>query len=319
MQLALRRRLDRWLFQNRGPQPGPIVLVHRRVFIVPTSHGLIYFLVLLLMLAGSINYSLSLGFVLTFLLGGLALNGMLYTFRNMADLRVSSVHPKPVFAGDTAEFQLRIENRARIARIGIEAIPPAGEPTLFDVSADAETLVALSIPAQRRGLMRMGRVMLRTRFPLGLFRAWSYVDLDVACTVYPRPEDPAVPLPTPSGERGEGAVSALGNEDFAGLRTYQPGDPTRRIAWKADARGSGLMSKVFSGRADTHVWLDWHLLPSALSVEERLSRLTRWVLDADVQDIAYGLRLPEETIAPDSGPAHRSNCLRALALHEAPQ
>lgn len=319
MQFALRRRLDRWLFQNRGPQAGPIVLVHRRVFIVPTSHGLIYFLVLLLMLAGSINYSLSLGFVLTFLLGGLALNGMLYTFRNMADLRVSGVHPKPVFAGDTAEFQLRIENTARIARIGIEAIPPSGEPTLFGVDAGSEMLVSLSIPAPRRGLMRMGRVMLRTRFPLGLFRAWSYIDLDVACTVYPLPENPALPLPSPSGERGEGAVSALGNEDFSGLRAYQPGDPTRRIAWKADARGSGLMSKVFSGRADTHIWLDWHLLPSSLSIEERLSRLTRWVLDADAQEAAYGLRLPEETIAPDSGPAHRTHCLRALALYEVPQ
>lgn len=317
MQLALRRRIDRWLFQNRGPQPGPIVLVHRRVFIVPTAHGLVYFFVLLLMLTGAINYALSLGFVLTFLLTGLALNGMLYTFRNMADLRVSAAHPHPVFAGDTAQFQLRVENPARIARIGIEAVPPAGEPELFGVGANAETVVPLQIPAQRRGTLRMGRVMLRTRFPLGLFRAWSYVDLDVACTVYPRPEDPPVPLPFPSGEHGEGAAAAVGHEDFAGLRAYQPGDSTRRIAWKTDARGSGLMSKVFSGRADMHYWLDWHMLPSSLSGEERLSRLTRWVLDADAQAAAYGLRLPGETIAPDSGTAHRAECLRALALFEA--
>lgn len=317
MPLALRHRLDRWLFQNRGPQPGPIRLSHRRVFIVPTSHGLTYFLVLLLMLTGSINYGLSLGFVLTFLLGGLALNGMLYTFRNMADLRVSAVHPPPVFAGDAAQFQLRIENPARIARVGIEAIPPQGEPALFGVGAASETLVSLLIPAQRRGLLTMGRVMLRTRFPLGLFRAWSYIDLDVACTVYPRPEHPPAPLPLPSGERGEGAASAVGNEDFAGLRSYQPGDSTRRIDWKADARGSGLMSKLFSGRADTHLWFDWQSLPPALGIEERLSRLTRWVLDADAQDAAYGLRLPTETIAPDIGPAHRAYCLRALALYEA--
>jgi len=317
MPLALRHRLDRWLFQNRGPQPGPIRLVHRRVFIVPTAHGVLYFLVLLLMLTGSINYGLSLGFVLTFLLGGLALNGMLYTFRNMADLRVSAVHPSPVFAGDVAQFQLRIENPARIARVGIEAIPPGGEPALFGVGAGAETLVSLLIPTQRRGTLAMGRVMLRTRFPLGLFRAWSYIDLDVVCTVYPRPEHPPVPLPLPGGERGEGAASAAGNEDFAGLRSYQPGDSTRRIDWKADARGSGLMSKLFSGRADTHLWLDWQSLPPALGIEERLSRLTRWVLDADAQDAAYGLRLPTETIIPDVGPAHRSHCLRALALYEA--
>lgn len=317
MQLALRRWIDRWLFQHRGPQPGPIELVHRRVFIVPTAHGLTYFVVLLLMLAGSINYSLSLGFVLTFLLGSLALNGMLYTFRNLANLRVSALRPQPAFAGDRVQFVLRVENPARIARFGIEAIPGAGEPVLFGAPPTEETQVPLVLPAPKRGLMPLGRVMLRTRFPLGLFRAWSYVDLDVACVVYPRPENPAHPLPPPSGEHGEGAPAATGNEDFAGLRPYQPGDSTRRIDWKAEARGSGLMTKMFSGHADTHLWLDWQALPSALNVEDRLSRLARWVLDADAAGAAYGLRLPGTTVAPDTGPAHRDECLRALALHGA--
>lgn len=314
---ALRSRFDRWLFLNRGPQPGPVVLVHRRVFIVPTAHGLVYFMVLLLMLAGSINYSLSLGFVLTFLLGGLALNGMLYTFRNMANLRVSGMHAEPVFAGEHARFCLRVENPARIARVGIEAVPPGAEPTIFGVAAGDETVVVLSIPAERRGLLRAGRVMFRTRFPLGLFRAWAYIDLDTQCTVYPHPEDPPAPLPPPSGEHGEGAASAAGDEDFTGLRAYHPGDSTRRIAWKADARGSGLLSKVFSGRADTHVWLDWHHLPQTLGVEERLSRLARWVLDADERAQSYGLRLPDRTLDPGTGAAHRARCLEALALYEA--
>jgi uncharacterized protein (DUF58 family) len=159
--------------------------------------------------------------------------------------------------------------------------------------------------------------MFRTRYPLGLFRAWSYIDLDMHCVVYPRPEDPGVPLPPPSGERGEGAASASGNEDFSGLRAYQPGDSTRRIAWKADARGSGLMSKVFSGRADTHLWLDFSTLPPSMTVEERLSRLARWVIEADMQDVAFGLRLADVTIDPDVGPGQRTRCLHALALFEA--
>jgi uncharacterized protein (DUF58 family) len=314
--LALRRRLDRWLFQLRGPQAGPVVLVHRRVFILPTAHGLVYCTVLLIMLAGSINYGLSLGFVLTFLLGGLALNGMLYTFRNMANLRISGLNPRPVFAGETAQFQLRVENPANVRRLAIEALPAGGEIAVFGVAAQEETVVPLAVPAPRRGLLPIGRVMLQSRFPLGLFRAWSYVELDLACTVYPRPEQPPAPLPPPSGEHGDGAVAAVGDEDFAGLRAYHLGDSPRRIAWKADARGSGLLSKVFSGRADAHLWFDWHALPATLGAEERLSRLARWVLDADLQDAAYGLRLPGETIAPDAGPAHRDHCLRALALYE---
>jgi uncharacterized protein (DUF58 family) len=30
--------------------------------------------------------------------------------------------------------------------------------------------------------------------------------------------------------------------------------------------------------------------------------------------LRYGLRLPGSELAPDSGPAHRKNCLQALAL-----
>lgn len=317
MALALRRFVDRWLFQLGKPQTPPIVLGHRKVFILPTAHGLVYFAVLCVMLAGSINYSLSLGFVLTFLLAGLGLNGMLYTFRNLANLRVSTMHPRHVFAGEMAEFRLRVENAANVARFAIEAIPIRGAAATFNVKPNEETIVLLPAPTERRGLLPMGRMMLRTRYPLGLFRAWSYIDLDMHCVVYPRPEDPGVPLPPPSGEGGEGAASASGNEDFSGLRAYQPGDSTRRIAWKVDARGSGLMSKVFSGRADTHVWLDWSALPPSMTVEDRLSRLARWIIEADMDDVAYGLRLHDVTIDPDVGTGQRTRCLQALALFEA--
>jgi len=316
MPLALRRRLGSWLFQIRGPQPGPIVLIHRKVFILPTSHGMVYFLVLLLMLAGSVNYMLSLGFVLTFLLAGLGLNGILYTFRNIANLRVYAVRPRPVFAGEQADFRLRVENASSVQRAGLEAVDTAGTVHPFDVAPNDETLVSIGIATQARGRLPLGRVTLQTRFPLGLFRAWSNVELDVACIVYPAPEPPGVPLPSPSGERGQGNTSAAGNEDFSGLRAYHLGDSPRRIAWKADARGQGLLSKVFSGRAETRLWLDWNDLPHELDVEARLSRLTRWVLDADAQDVVFGLRLPDVSVEPDTGAGHRDHCLQLLALYQ---
>ena len=39
-----------------------------------------------------------------------------------------------------------------------------------------------------------------------------------------------------------------------------------------------------------------------------------WVLLADKQGLQYGLRLPGLEIPPASGPAHKKNCLQALAL-----
>lgn len=316
MPLALRRWLDTWLYQLREPQRGPIVLGHRRVYILPVSHGYVFALVLLIMLAGSINYNLSLGFVLTFLLAGLGINGMLYSFRNLANLRLIAGRPRSVFAGQVAEFPLRIENPTAIAHLSIEVSHPTVAPQAFDVLPQEEITVSIPLAAARRGLLRLGRIMLLSRFPLGLFRAWSYAQFDVNCIVFPEPEPRGVPLPRPAGERGEGAVSASGNEDYSGLRPYHAGDSPRRIAWKADAREQGLLTKVFTGKADSHLWLEWSALPAELDTEARLSRLTRWVLDADEIDCAYGLRLPELTIEPATGSEHRTRCLEALAVYE---
>jgi uncharacterized protein (DUF58 family) len=310
------RWLQSWLRPDRSPQSGAIVLAHRRVYILPVAHGNVFMLVLLVMLAGSINYSLSLGFVLTFLLAGLAINGILYTFRNLANLRVNTSRPRSVFLGQLAEFPLRIENPSNLPRASIEISGPGLTPQVVDVPARDEVSVMIAKAAEQRGLMPIGRVMLLTRFPLGLFRAWSYLHFDAQCIVYPQPEDPPVPLPAPSGERGEGAASAMGTEDYAGLRPYQAGDSPRSIAWKADAREQGLLTKVFSGRAETHLWLDWSQLPNSLEPEARLSRLTRWVLDADALDCAFGLRLPGFVAEPGSGVEHRTRCLDALALYE---
>ena len=51
-----------------------------------------------------------------------------------------------------------------------------------------------------------------------------------------------------------------------------------------------------------------------LGTEEKLSRLTRWVLDAHASGLSYGLRLPGKKIEPANGDAHRQKCLEALAL-----
>ena len=116
------------------------------------------------------------------------------------------------------------------------------------------------------------------------------------------------------GTTGRGGERGLGHDDFTALRPYHPGDSVRQVYWKAVARGQGMYLKQFAGEAAQELWLAWELLPG-LPTEERLARLCRWILEADEAGLAYGLRLPERTIAPGSGPAQRRHCLEALALH----
>jgi uncharacterized protein (DUF58 family) len=51
-------------------------------------------------------------------------------------------------------------------------------------------------------------------------------------------------------------------------------------------------------------------------VEERLSQLALWVIEAERAGHSYGLRLPGIAIPPALGQLHFHECLRALSLFE---
>ena len=298
------------------------MLDRRRIFILPTGQGLAYAGVLVVMLLGAINYNNSLGHLLTFVLGSLALVSMLHTYRNLAGLSIRGGRTEPVFAGEKASFALRLENRLRLARhalcVKLPRQPSQGrreqtETLMAQVPAQGLKRIELKVTAPRRGRFRLGRVTVTTRFPLGLFRAWSPLDLGISCLVYPRPAG-ELPLPVSGTEESsDGRHRGEGREDFFGLRDHQPGDPPTQIHWKAAAREQELPVKVFGGGSQRDIYLRWD--EAGGDMEERLSQLCRWVLDAHRWDLRYGLEIPGVVIVPERGEAHMGRCLRTLALY----
>jgi uncharacterized protein (DUF58 family) len=323
--LAWKPQLARWWQGDGAVERGAIVLGHRRVYIVPSRLGLFFGGVLLILLVGSINYALSLGFALTFLLAGMGIAGMVQTARNLARLKVQAGRAEPAFAGQVAQFRLVLANAAEFDRPEILVRHLAsGAQGRVDVAAASAGEALLAVPAERRGWQPLGRVLLETRFPLGLFRAWSYVQPDARCLVYPRPEPGALPPPAPSSQTGGARAHAQGSDDFSGLRAYQPADSPRHVAWKSVARSDSqfsrseeMLTKQFAGEAVAELWLDLRDVPASLGIEARLSRLAGWVLAAERGGAHYGLRLPGVEIAPARGDAHRTACLEALALFPA--
>ncbi len=311
MQNKFKKLFRNWAFR-RSVESGTLVLNQRRVYIVPSKQGFGFALVLALMLLGDINYNLSLGYVLTFLLATMAGMTMLYAFRNLAQLEIRAGYVEPVFAGEQARFVFHFNNPGTLARYQIHLHDDEQHHTVFDLPAQHSTPVEIAIPATQRGWLDSGRLTLYTHFPLGLFYAWTYIHFDVRCLVYPKPAAPQA-LPASSAQDGIGKVLAAGDEDFSGLRNYVAGDAMPRIAWKALAREQGLQVKQFSAQQGRELWLDWSQLPN-IAPERKLELLARWVLDADAQGLMYGLRLPDGEIAPQHNPAQRTECLRRLAL-----
>ena len=311
------RMLARFM-PRRGPIAGDHRLAMRNVYVLPSRTGLVFAGMLLTMLVCSINYRLALGYALTFLVTGIACVGLMHTFRNLSALTLRPGRGESVFAGQMAEVGFMVLNRSRLERFAIRIDTDAGSQTeTVDVAPAAEQLVRIALPTRRRGLMAMPRITLSTRYPLGLWRAWAYWQPAQHLIVYPTPESHAPPLPASLDALGEGTGGSGLEEDLAAVRPYQPGDTPRRIAWTAIARSGSddLLTKQFEGGATGELLLDFSQLPATLDTEGRLSRLARWVIDAESGGHRYALHLPGRTIEAAHGAAHRTECLEALALY----
>ncbi|HSH72401.1 MAG TPA: DUF58 domain-containing protein [Methylophilaceae bacterium] len=323
-------KLPDWKQWLRVAQPNnaPAILSRKHIYILPTRYGWLFLVVLLAMLLGSINYTLSLGFVLTFLLAGMGNMAMLHSWRNLVHLSVESVRAEPVFAGEDAVFDIRVTDSKPRPRYAVAAhFEPekktgkkvVAEPIYSDITAAGQVTLKLKLPTKKRGWLQAGRVTFFTEFPLSLFHVWAYVGLgnqNNRCLVYPHPALSSLPLPASAEQGAAGALdSKSGDDDFAGHRNYQYGDSPRRVDWKASSREQGLLTKQFQGEAQSTLWLDWSLTPGN-DVEQRIRQLTRWVVDANTDRQSYGLRLPKLEIAPGTGEGHYRQCLQALALLE---
>jgi len=314
---TLRQSISDWIFRATAPETPPVTLIQRRIFILPTKMGYFYGGTLLVLLASSINYTLSLGFILTFLLMSMAGVAMLHTWRNLAHLKLRPGRCDPVFAGDIAHFGVTVETPS-LTRFAIAMRRRDADPVYADVGVREPAAMWLPVQAQRRGVLRCGRIEVFTRYPVGLFHAWSYVDFDLRVMVYPRPDPSAGAPPQNASNAAEEGIPVPGDDEFNMLRAYRAGDAPKLIAWKALAREQGLLTKEFNATASSELWLEWNDAPGA-DIEARLSALAHWVIKAEEYGQAYGLRIPGVRLAPDRGEAHCRRCLEALALFEMPR
>lgn len=332
-------RIDKWVMARVKRQAGPITVTRQRVYILPTRFGYTFALMTFVMLMGAMNYSNSMAFALAFLLGALGLVCMHQTHANMVNLQMRPGRVEPVFAGEIAHFEVQMENTAAKPRYSLaltwpqytvantEGFDEDGRPNkgrrkrgwdaqevVGDLAPREQASMKLALPAARRGWLPARVFSVGTDFPLGLFHAWTWAELEMTCVVYPRPADSSRPPPPTAGGGGLISSSRSGQDEFAGLRNYQRGDSFKSIHWKSLPKLRMPMVKQFAETLEQELWLDWESMPD-LDTEQRLSQLTRWILDAEAGHNAYGLRIPGLTIKPGRGAPHQHQCLSALALY----
>lgn len=291
------------------------ILNARQIYILPTRWGLLYAIMLIGLLIGSINYSLSLGYLVTFLLASLGNIAMLHTWRNLLHLQISILNSKAVFAGDMAEIIVKIAEANNRPRYVIGAYFNQQAEVIDNINANDAQLYNISLATQKRGLQSLPKLTLYTEFPLNLLHAWAIVESPFQLLVYPKPAESIHQHLLSANDNTQGHSQLhKGDDDFSGHKNYQLGDSPSRVDWKASSRGIGMYTKLYSGAGIHTLWLDW--AETQGDTEKRISQLTRWVIDAHAAQETYGLKLPNTMLPPNNTEPHYHQALSALALFD---
>jgi len=306
---------NNWL-ARRIPSDAILTLNQRRLFIFPSSAGLVFLALQLLLLLVAINYQNNLIYGLVFLFGTMLVVTIHLTFMNLHGLTLRAAEGVPVFLGDRGSVRVELVSAQR-SRWSIGYGWQGAEQRTELAGLDRKAL-ELPIAPDRRGRFKAPRFYLETRYPFGLVCCWSWVELTSSILVYPTPKAPPSDAHT-APDDAHGAYfrrAALGDELWE-LKPYEQGESLKHLHWPSVAKGFDPSIKVMGESVGTaRNTIDFDDYPG-VDIELRLSWLCFRVLEASSSGQAFALKLPTIEQTMGSSVAHRDEALEALSLFRA--
>jgi uncharacterized protein (DUF58 family) len=286
--------------------------------------------------------------LLSALLAGVFVATAALTLLGSRKLELSRTLPDAVHAHDTFEFTVSVRNPKRLTpafalsieeRLTLDGRAAASQkgPVRLVVAPPGEAREAGSeATAFRRGQARFEPAAITTSFPPGLVTCRVEVAAPGEILIYPRQGTMERRVLDPHLSRVEHpdlfpTATSAGDDEFAGLREYRPGDNPRRIHWKMLARSPEklFVREYEDARAREAVILLETLVPAGARDARRASRLERAISfsaalaevllasNYSVRFVAFGPGLVDLALTPRRGALAELN--EALALLEAPQ
>ena len=297
-----------------GPRDAqPYQVANRRIYVLPTRFGLFVGLSLAVLNLGALNYNNNAALLLGFIIISLCNNSLIAAHLSLLGLRIQTQPIAPVFAGQSFLIAAKIDHaKSGKARLGQISLGYPG--SIAALQEDAGTAHAtLAIVTQTRGLLAVERIQLFTLQPLGLAKAWCYLNLHENVLVYPTPRGQPLSAQFKTESGSAGRQVRLMTDQPHHLREFRPGDSRKQIAWKTSARTETLQVREYESASADDLLLDWQGLHH-LGYEQRIEQLCLWVLQAEQKQLRFALKLPGRFLPSASGPEHKRQCLEALAL-----
>jgi len=239
--------------------------------------------------------------------------------------------------GGVVQLEAEVRNRDTLAAryVKLRALHSPNieveiEPAEGEVTACGRLHVKVSIKTPRVGQHGVHGLALEVHGAPGMFEVPLTFANPYGIEVLPRPF--AAYLMQPRGGRSHliapagrpGRARGDGSE-LRELREHVPGDPFRRIAWKASARRGKLMVREFEREERDVLWIVLDVsvelwagppgrAPLDLAIDEAAALATRHLSRGDRVGLAIVASTRRVFMVPDAGPGHGAKIAHALVV-----
>lgn len=225
--------------------------------------------------------------------------------------------PDEIYAGIPAPFNLSVKNIGHYLPSFLICLEHhTDKSTVFPVVLKKATShCTVMITFNQRGRASLGKITVRSPYPVGFFTRYRSFEIDTPVTVFPHPiatyssgggdESPSIGLAV-RRERGQSG-------ELERIYPYSGSEPLRMIHWKHSARSHDLLVKGFGRCVVAPLVIDVDALQGQ-GVEERLSRAA-WLVQRWVRERPVGILLGGRVLSAGIGKQHGLMLLKELALY----
>ena len=303
LSLALMRR------RPRITKSGfPLSVNWRGVFVLPTRHGYMVAFAILGVFAIGVRIQNNMLLLMAIALFVIFMFSLIWSATNLDRFAFGVVGRPQLVAGQAIQVTLLPKGRARLNDVWIQAAD--GSDRKLPIRASETSQAMIGFAPEERGAQHLPPLMVETRFPFGVARAWTYIS-GGEVLVAPRPDYAGCRSYFQIGHHTH-AADLAGEYGADGLDSWQPGTPLNRISWKHYAASDKLLQKTGDeGGANTLYFSYQHV--AHLGHEAALSILCAAVLQAATLRQNFHLELPS-LVFRDLPPSQIDKALNALAL-----
>ena len=284
----LKQQWNTWV-RRRFRYQGAKQIKQNEVYVFLHPQGYLYIVLLLITFIAGINYANNLILGLCFLLSSILCLSFFMAFRQLYKLHIRLHPPAVLQAGEVDYLDLEIDvpdiNASQQRWLSVIL-----QDDVQHIYVSGKTQIRLNISPMKRGQYHLPLIQLRSTFPFGLVRAWSYVYYAEPIWVAPEAltltelqyiHQQAIPLNRP--------------DDFKELKQYQVGEALNMMSWKHVAQGKGMFVKVFEATEDDRVEINYDDFLH-LDYETRLKVMMGLAIYYRHQNKPYALKIHHQAL-----------------------